>query len=172
MWSPSSAGPPNVLLLEGFLWHMSEAAISALLARLQPVGIHTVRLYDDPNSGASRGIAFVEIAPAATAILTGRLLQEFAGRLRQEHPTLRTTLCYLTNSSWDRGGRLPDLPWESQPLLAQLRQAEGYGSQGFLERAVCAACPNTATDSGQASLAQWRKRMRSPTSELAAELEP
>ena len=171
------------MIIEGFHWHVTEDAIRALLVRLHSGGVTTVRLYDDPNSGASRGIAFVELAgssqqqqqhPAGGGGGGGagasvvRALQDCASRICQEHVFLRTTLCFLTNGNWDRGGRLPDLPWESQQQQSQivLRLAEGFGSQGFLERAVCACCPNTATDDGKARLSEWRKRMRSNDDDL------
>jgi hypothetical protein len=205
-WQPSVAPAPNVLIVQGFHWHVNEDTVKTLLQRCAnschgttasssgqqrgqnggsllaawatPVTVQTVKLYEDPSSGASRGIAFVELAgepaqgPAAGAGDHLCALQKLAAQVRQEHPNLSTFLCYLTNQVWDRRGRLPELPWERISAAQALQRGlEGYGSQGYLERAVLATPPNTATVVGSASLLAWRKRMRPDASSSDQDVE-
>ena len=144
---PSVHSPPNVIILGGFPWYVSEAVVSVLLSELEPV--RTVRSYDDYHNGSSRGIFFVECNPSA--------LMEY-GRKRVfslgPYAEIKATTLHMTSQRWDRSGALPELPGENHATC------EAFGREGFKVRAICLRCPSTATVDGEFNVAVLRKRLR------------
>lgn len=167
----------NVLIVHGYPWHASEDAVLRHLARLYPTAAPTsVRLYDNPVNGASRGIGFVEYAEpaggdaAALATQLAQVQQKVEGAT-YEGAELRAVLYHLTATKWDRGGRLPDLPGDPPPLPRG--GLSGYGERGYLVRGGPAlGLPNTLTEEGIAKMRSLRKRLRahhSPSSSSSEE---
>eukprot|EP00758_Cryptobia_borreli_P002695 Tbor_TRINITY_DN3219_c0_g1::TRINITY_DN3219_c0_g1_i1::g.23816::m.23816 len=71
-------------------------------------------------------------------------------------------LYHLTNTHWDRSGRLPDLP--AAYTVTYNKAVEGYGREGFAVRALKLGMPNTVTPEGDEALKRIRKRMRAEMS--------
>lgn len=87
-----TAGMAHVLVVSGFPWYVSEAAVyrylCGLLPRAAPI---TTRLYANPVNGVSRGHCFVEYASASVG-----------SGSRMEDPTRNTALSM--NSAANGGG--------------------------------------------------------------------
>ena len=149
------AGPrflPNVAIVSGFPWHYSE---SDAFRDFSAFGLpKTVRFYEEPLSGKSRGIALVEYE-------NNTHLRELATKFTAvgSYPIV-TVLYHLTLAHrWDRTGRLPDLPTDPPNFFG--RGASGFGAQGFAVRGVQVAPPNTiATTEGVQKWREVKKRNR------------
>ncbi|ORC89619.1 uncharacterized protein TM35_000111530 [Trypanosoma theileri] len=75
---------------------------------------------------------------------------------------LTAVLYHLTNQSWDRGGRLPELPTDPPPTRGGVGGVvEGYGDEGFIVRCgPVLGLANTVTAAGVANMQALRKRLR------------
>ncbi|KAH9599538.1 hypothetical protein LSM04_005346 [Trypanosoma melophagium] len=75
---------------------------------------------------------------------------------------LTAVLYHLTNQSWDRGGRLPELPTDPPPTRGGAGGViEGYGDEGFVVRCgPVLGLANTVTVVGVANMQALRKRLR------------
>lgn len=121
---PTSQHPPNVLIVRGLPWHVTESQAKRAFGSTLHIP-RTVRAYEDPHNGASRGIFFVEYE-------AGTSLQEMAQVLQdQQHFHLTVQPYHLTNTKWDRGGGLPELPTDSAFAVGLKGPVEGFGPQGY-----------------------------------------
>lgn len=139
----------NVAVVRGLPWYYSESDAG------QDLGVFgmpkTVRLYEDPLNGSSRGIVYVEYESAQALI-------DLKATLKTVGPyPVTAELYHLTSQRWDRTGRLPRLPGDEE---MSGRIAEGYGPQGFAVRGVGVSLPNTVTPEGIEQLERCRKRLR------------
>lgn len=175
---------PNVLVISGLPWYISEHAVRQYLMKLLPdAEPTTTRLYVDPLNGSSRGHCLVEYlrhptaaeshsgaAPRSTVDLN--MVQQRILCAPLEKLMLYTTLYFLTSTRWDRAGLLPDLPSDPPPLRRALASQVGYGPQGYAVR--CGphlGLPNTVTGSAIVKRAVLRKRLRalSPSSSSSSD---
>lgn len=140
--------PPNVAIVSGYHWHFSEKDAFQAFSKF---GVpKTVRVYEDPINGSSRGIFFVEFEkPFQLPVLA-------EGLTRQEGIDVK--LYFLTHQVWDRSGRLPDLPGDFDFFGS--RVVEGYGNQGYRVRGCCLGLANTVTPEGAEEVERIRKRLR------------
>lgn len=138
----------------------------------------TVRAYEDPINGSSKGIFFVEYPQN---VPLEAVYQGLCDTLQ-----CPMVLLHLTVAKWDRGGKLPDLPVHStvEPLVVGLAAlprpagaagaaalgtatSSGYGPEGYLLRCGSAlGLPNTVVDPD--ALSRWRKRQRQESSAKVA----
>ncbi|CUG92282.1 Hypothetical protein, putative [Bodo saltans] len=168
---PSSQQPPNVLIAFGFPWYVTESRAASDYFSTRYGLPTTVRAYEDPINGSSKGVFFVEYAAGVPLEAVYRMLCD----------TLQSpmVLLHLTVTKWDRSGRLPDLPVTTtvEPLVVGLAAqavvrgggatapvaaaitTSGFGPEGYLLRCgPTLGLPNTVLNTD--ALARWRKRQR------------
>lgn len=149
---PDARFGPNVAILTGLHWHISEEALLKALPPHISGSVTSCRCFADQACGASLGIFLMEFS-GLTA------LYDFAQIDHVVHGCVGVPyLLHMTSGNWDRAGRLPDLP---QRFLTTFdRAVEGYGREGFAIRAVELCTPNTLTEEGIEAMEAIRKRLR------------
>ena len=143
--------PQNVAVVFGLPWFYTEADARRDFSEYGMP--KTIRFYEEPTNGVSRGIALVEYDNPYT-------LTQMQQKLTDVGPyPVKVVLYHMSMAhAWNRTGRLPDLPSDALPFYG--RGASGFGPQGFDVRGVEVAVPNTLTEEGRMRLAQLRKRAR------------